>query len=861
MTHLHHQWNQRHAEALRHRKAERLQFLLDSAEAAARQNDMSQLYHTINRLTPKAKPEKLQLRSDTGQLLGPTESFQMLCQYVSGTWHGTPLEPCCAPAPGVPFSESDLVQAVRRMKGMKSMAPHKSPGFSLNSTAQVIASHLMPLLQKWWNMTPPHIPQEWRDGWLFLLPKPSKKPDKPNNLRPPALQEGLGKAVLSIVSMQARQQAMPKIAPFPQFAYMQGRGCEDAIARAVQHCNQVISMKKRFVVDMSPPKVYGGVTLSIDLKQAFDTVPRAELFSGLENLGVHSPQCTLLRAWHEGTCYHITHKFQTASIPVSLGIRQGCVAAPFLWTCFTVQQLQNLARITGEEWVYDAVTLFADDILAQGQFTSVDECQQHLRRMGALLDLLDDAGMRINLTKTEAVLTIHGRNQNLLQSQCVQRTATGHFLTIPRRSTTTLIRLTSKCGYLGVQLSYGNLQQDTLQRRLAAGQMAYKRLTFWLHRKRGLTSRYRLAIWRAVVQSTLTYGTLIVGVTKSGLIKLNSTLTLMQRMILANHSYNTGQSHQEFFLAHQLEHPLAYIRCLALIRRQDLRAISCSLDDILHTVEYQGPRMILDHMLTMDSPDRWLSPAPFPCHLCDLTFPHAAQLTKHLQGTHHVMHRTPHSFRYASDAATGPPQCVHCEATFQSWTKLKSHVTHGYCPAYSVGTQGEALLVEIQRHFKAVSLPSVSDELLHHPHWLSWLAKHCIHCGRFNKCARTGQQHMASEHPEISLSCTHKIYQPWIAAVRISPCPYCQIAFKHSHQCNTLFQLASLFAAQDMVTPGRSATICLHCAQIFSTEDLLNEHLRTEHLRYSCIRDTVRGNPQCKHCGTDFKEIGSCNAI
>ena len=39
----------------------------------------------------------------------------------------------------------------------------------------------------------------------------------------------------------------------------------------------------------SPPKIYGGVTLSIDLQRAFDTVPRMELFSSLEDLGVDQP--------------------------------------------------------------------------------------------------------------------------------------------------------------------------------------------------------------------------------------------------------------------------------------------------------------------------------------------------------------------------------------------------------------------------------------------------------------------------------------------------------------------------------------------------------------------------------------------
>ena len=163
LVQLHQTWTKRHSEALKQKKNDRLQSLLDSAEDAARKHDMSRLYHIINRLTPKTKPDRIQLRSEEGHLLGPTESFQVLCRYVSNTWYGAPMDPITAPAPGVPFSESDLARTIRRTKGMKSMAPHKSPGFSLIGTADIAASKLMLLLQQWWNVTPPFIPQEWRE--------------------------------------------------------------------------------------------------------------------------------------------------------------------------------------------------------------------------------------------------------------------------------------------------------------------------------------------------------------------------------------------------------------------------------------------------------------------------------------------------------------------------------------------------------------------------------------------------------------------------------------------------------------------------------------------------------------------------
>ena len=44
---------------------------------------------------------------------------------------------------------------------------------------------------------------------------------------------------------------------------------------------------------MRSPKVFGGMTLSIDLKQAFDTVPAEEVLTSLDSLGINQFICTL----------------------------------------------------------------------------------------------------------------------------------------------------------------------------------------------------------------------------------------------------------------------------------------------------------------------------------------------------------------------------------------------------------------------------------------------------------------------------------------------------------------------------------------------------------------------------------------
>lgn len=143
-------------------------------------------------------------------------------------------------------------------------------------------------LGTWWNTNPPFIPQGWKDGHLFLLPKPNKPPKCVENLRPLALQDPIGTAVIRLLTKVARQPVPSQLCSQPQFAYRPHRSTHDSIARAVEHCTTVRARIATFRRSVNEPSatVLGGLTISIDLQKAFDTLPRERLFQGLYELGV-----------------------------------------------------------------------------------------------------------------------------------------------------------------------------------------------------------------------------------------------------------------------------------------------------------------------------------------------------------------------------------------------------------------------------------------------------------------------------------------------------------------------------------------------------------------------------------------------
>ena len=82
--------------------------------------------------------------------------------------------------------------------------------------------------------------------------------------------------------------------------------------------------------------------------------------------------------------------------------------------------------------INDALTTYADDVIACDLFRSSADFQQALRRFGMLLDTLEQFGLQISLDKTVAMLSLSGTQmKRLLQTHTV-RSSTGHHLLIPR---------------------------------------------------------------------------------------------------------------------------------------------------------------------------------------------------------------------------------------------------------------------------------------------------------------------------------------------------------------------------------------------------------------------------------------------
>ena len=134
---------------------------------------------------------------------------------------------------------------------------------------------------------------------------------------------------------QLHLQTWPLLRGLPQYVYVPGRGCNEALHGLTLRCTAVrtqIDMYKFHIHQSAcgqvPGDLGGGLLLSLGLSKAFDSVDRAQLFTGLVDCGVSNDLMNFLKAVCTSTSFHFEHRGCWKTFKATRGIRQGCKAPP-----------------------------------------------------------------------------------------------------------------------------------------------------------------------------------------------------------------------------------------------------------------------------------------------------------------------------------------------------------------------------------------------------------------------------------------------------------------------------------------------------------------------------------------------------
>jgi len=827
--------------------------VVQTAEQAARQHDTHKLFQVINRFAPKQPRKQIQLRNHAGHMATPLESAAIVNKFVADTWHGPPcMNLKFDRPPGVPFTVDQLAKALSLIPSTRATARPFAPGVVWRQHAKFLAPLIHARLREWWSFSPPIIPASWRHGWLFLIPKPLKPPVSPGNLRPLALQEPVGKAIIGLLIHLAMQEAKQHLTLYPIWAYLENRSTLEAIRRVCSHCEHVRRLVK---MHRSTPHtraqahprsgLYGGLQLCLDLQRAFDCVDRCRLFSKLSLLGINPAIIQLLTTWHEHMMYIVQHDPTESSIPVGRGVRQGCKAAPGLWCFFLViffHELQKDGTIS-LHWIQEHITIYADDCHLGACFSNLEEFLELHRIIGMVFSTFSLMDMHINPNKSVAIMELKGSQSGWIRRQfiCKRQDADCLKITVPEYSDVH-IPISQTAKYLGVVISYGNFEAASVKHRLSLTRIGYRRLQKWLTGKHCLTTAQRYRLWQTCIYPIFSYGVFAMCLPSNCIHTAITQLTLMLRKLAHDHSYITRRTNEAALAFHRLPCPtqLLHGTAVGLLRTVTARQHALLPHDIAHSIQWSHlPELIsrLESMQATASLERLAPPTLeanlttpfFQCAKCDFCTADVSSFRRHCTTHHnHATYRT--CFAKPADfALDGLPTCKFCHTEFTTWRMFVAHIERG-CQAIHSGptsctletsragaalgsiepmqsqladaaARGLRLITDAELHnlkqqrFGANLLQIVQDR-----NWervatdqeaCQYLASRCIICSfQFSRCQEL-HQHYRLNHPELWEHAPQKGIQLTNLFSTDSPCTCCGALFL-THMCPTWSQIAVL---------------------------------------------------------------------
>ena len=293
-------------------RKERLQKIYEAADMAERAKNPFRMYQAIRQLAPKQTFLKVNIRSDTGNLLGPEQAADLICDWFRGLYHSDQVTDS-KQGFAWPFTTTEFLHGLQQLPLAKALDPQYAPAPLWRWAAEPVSEHLDAYFHACGQAGT--LPSCWGRGHLCFLPKTKSRSQRPQDLRPIALLEPCGKVLMGCLSERLHDQLWPTLRGLPQFAYVPGRGCDDALHRVSSHCREVRAIVDTFKfpihqqsTGLLPGDLGGGLLLSLDISKAFDAVNREQLYKGMADLGVHPNLIMFLQSTYNSTSFHFEHR-------------------------------------------------------------------------------------------------------------------------------------------------------------------------------------------------------------------------------------------------------------------------------------------------------------------------------------------------------------------------------------------------------------------------------------------------------------------------------------------------------------------------------------------------------------------------
>ena len=817
----------------RQARRDRVLSILEDAERAAGDGDSKLLYQCVRALSTGRPRARICLRGPSGELLSGEEEINLLADYAAKLFEGDtlqldPLRPIDPSLLGVEV----WLRALSSIKAGKAVPKGEPSVQAWKGDLVKHAERLSRISIDCLCCDTPFVPYDWSLVQIAWLPKPGKPPSAPRNLRTIGLMSVDSKSFLLVLREHIRDQVLQSLYDVPQYAYRPCMDTNDAILRAVHHCSHIRGMLQASVrnntakvVGETAPQLRGGLLISLDLAKAFDSVPHQELYCALLESGVNAELAQVLLQVHIQTQCLILHSNQGKYVGMSRGLRQGCPVAPIMYAAWTGRLCRQLNGALGAGWSQGHMTVFADDTLIFWSVQSWSSLRNAIKEAGRLMQILALAGVRINYEKSSCLLALTGTQKKKAYGSHVEWHRDGESLCVAVGSSQVRIPIVDQLPYLGIQLSYGRFEAQTIQTRIDRATTQFNALTSVLRTTSKFSRQQRLRIYKACVWSALRFGVLAAGLTQAGYNRIVTTLCLHLRKVLRVHEHGVSNQHilQQADLC-----PLEFFKTQAEQLCSRISQDTTRSPDILvleatqlqeHCRELHGICDLQPHLTLVELDPKHGSVA---CGRCGLLFASEDGLTMHVLRKHPELHH--HAgvpFNKRAHSLFGLSVCRLCRTHLNDWNSLRKHIACGTCSvlkdAAMHGHTIESVMSQVLQMEKVnPPEPPVPIEEVRHIHefepWMTSplpqaLEDVSLHRRLHQACALCSQRlvgmsriktHWKASHPLTWQLICHQVPGAMrsLKAAFSSPCRFCGSKARnpdqHCLQCPVVFQVCAV---------------------------------------------------------------------
>jgi len=372
----------------------------------------------------------------------------------------------------VDVSMKELREAIKTIKNNKSAGPGGIAPELIKYGSEKLFRIILQMLQKAINGE--ELPTEWTSAYITSIFKKGDR-RKCENYRGISVISSFGRLYGKVIKNKLEENIKDKIGD-DQAGFTAGRSCIDQIYTVQQ------------VIEKKRAKNRAIHCAFIDLKKAYDSVPRAKLWKAMKELNIPQQLIIAVKNMYKNNVVavkvgnKIGNNFKTTK-----GLLQGCSTSPTLFKLFIEQVLtpwkmkcEGMGIPVRDSFLY--TLSFADDQVVMAQ--DEEDLSFMVRK---LEEEYTKNGLEINLKKTEYLATTEEEVRDLEVDENRQ------------------IKGTDKFKYLGFLISKNGTTEGEISNRLGQTRTCIRQLNpvLW---DRHITKHTKTIIFQTIVRSIMTYG-------------------------------------------------------------------------------------------------------------------------------------------------------------------------------------------------------------------------------------------------------------------------------------------------------------------------------------------------------------------